>query len=142
MDNVSRRQRRALFLPPCTQGGSSRVPASQATSPDPSLVTRGVDADAHDSARAHDSEMPPGRRARRHQCTDAVDAAEDLLALTTIAAVKRYFVTQAGARLAQSIVSVFGSRVPTLVGARGRIDLARLRGHLAIGGLFATLGVL
>ncbi len=74
--------------------------------------------------------------------TDAVDNMEDLLVLTSVAAVKQFVRSPAGRRLVlRTVVGVFG-RIPTLVKARIAIDSYRLENHFTIGSLFATLGIL
>lgn len=73
--------------------------------------------------------------------TDAVDNAEDLIGLASIAAVREFLRTAAGRRILSSAVGTL-SRIPALVRARIAVDKSRFEGHVSIGQLFASLGVL
>jgi hypothetical protein len=72
--------------------------------------------------------------------SDATDAAEDLIALTTLAAVKSFMASQLGQRLATSAVEVLGDLIPGLAGARVPADEARAGGHWGIAVLLGVLG--
>jgi hypothetical protein len=72
--------------------------------------------------------------------TDATDFAEDLLVLTSYAAVKEFMRSPAGLRLAKYALGSL-SRVPGLVTARVKIDDSRFQGHLNIGFVLAGFGV-
>jgi RHS repeat-associated protein len=73
--------------------------------------------------------------------TDAVDNAEDLIVLVSIAAVREFLRSPAGQRIAVSAVGML-SRIPGLVKARIAIDRLRFEGHLSIGQVMASYGVL
>jgi RHS repeat-associated protein len=73
--------------------------------------------------------------------TDAFDNAEDLIVLGSIAAVKEFLRSPAGQRIAVSAVGML-SRIPVLVKARIGIDRFRLEGHLSIGEILASFGVI
>ncbi len=72
--------------------------------------------------------------------TDPVGNLQDLIALGSIAAVRSYLSTQAGIRLGQSVVQIFGGRISGLVGARVGGDEARGGGHFGIGILLGVIG--
>ena len=74
--------------------------------------------------------------------TDAIDCAEDLAAITTVAAARTYLAKKAAQRIAQSIVGVMGKGIGAMARTRVRIDMARFRGHLSIASIFASVGVL
>lgn len=74
--------------------------------------------------------------------TDAVDNAEDLLVLASVAAVKQFVRSPAGRRIVmRTVVGVF-NRIPVLVKARITIDNSRLKNHFTTASLFASMGVL
>jgi hypothetical protein len=74
--------------------------------------------------------------------SDATDAAEDLIALTTLAAVRSFMASQLGQRIAQSLIDVLGDRIPGLVTAGVSGDEAELGDSLGIGGLIGSLGLI
>jgi hypothetical protein len=74
--------------------------------------------------------------------SDAIDAAEDLIALTTLAALRSFMASQLGQRLAQSLVEVLGDKIPALVSAGTAGDEAELGDSLGIAGLLGTLGLI
>jgi hypothetical protein len=72
--------------------------------------------------------------------SDATDAAEDLIALTTLSAVRSFIASQAGKRILQSAIDVLGDRIPGLVTAGVSGDEADGGNSLGIGGLLGVLG--
>jgi hypothetical protein len=74
--------------------------------------------------------------------TDATDNIEDLLVLTSVAAVRGFVKSPIGRRIiARTAVGVLG-RIPILVNTRTTIDTQRLETHISIGSLFASVGLL
>jgi len=74
--------------------------------------------------------------------TDATDNIEDLLVLTSVAAVRAFVKSPIGRRIiARTAVGVLG-RIPILVTTRTTIDTQRLETHISIGSLFASVGLL
>jgi hypothetical protein len=73
--------------------------------------------------------------------SDAVDCAEDVIAIASIAAARRFLASAAG-RMSLSVVEALGGRIPALARLRVSGDSARMDSQFSTGGLFAAMGFL
>jgi hypothetical protein len=71
--------------------------------------------------------------------TDVVDMAQELVVLTTLAAVRSFMTSPGGQRLLQGLISSVG-KIRGLAATRVTGDQARFGDQLGIGGLLASMG--